>query len=73
MSEEVIIPRDVNNPFNAQTLPTSTSGLSNKPNANEATMYVGAFQIVAMPMTRAGFPSTETLGNNPNMFGNKNQ
>lgn len=72
MSEEDIFPRDLNNPFNnLQTLPTSASGSPNKLNTNDAMMYFGAFQIMAMPMTRAGLPST--FGNNPNMFGKKSE
>lgn len=75
MSEEEIFPRDQNHPFNVQTLPPpSISSLSNKPNENQATMYLGSFQVIAMPMTGGlppGFPST--FGNYPNMFGNKNE
>lgn len=72
VSEEEIFPRELNYPFNVQTLPPS--GFSNKPNENQAKIYLGSFQIIAMPMNGGlppGFPST--FGNFPNMFGNKNE
>lgn len=77
VSQEDIFPREYNNPFNLQTLPPpSIPGNPNKPNENKATMYLGSFQIIAMPMTGGlppGFPTMTTFGNNnPNMFGNKN-
>lgn len=70
VSEESIFPTDLKNPsknpFNLQALP-----LPNEQNSNGATMYVGTFQMLAMPMTLPGFP-LPTTGNIPNVFGNKN-
>lgn len=75
VSEEEIFPRELNRPLNLQPS-QPVSGFSNKHNENRATMYLGAFQIIAMPMTGGippGFPSMTTFGNSPNMFGNKNE
>lgn len=73
VSEEEIFPRDLNSPFNLPTKPTSTSDLLGKPNSNGAMMYVGAFQVMAMPMTRPELPLATSFGNNPNVFGNKKE